>query len=362
MRDDGAGANHSSQSFSDTIAIDHAVRQHAGLTQHTLEGEGYDEEEQAAEQAGIEDRLEGIGLRIPELARIAHRGLKTVGGPGGDIEAPEEERPAAQRPGTINAGIKAGRRHERRDIGQIDLAHEDRQYADDQQGNENNDRKPFLRTGGRSDAAMLNGEDDQHHDGANKEHAVDVHRGEIGDVELQQVEGLNGGCQCRNRILGEECGHRILRGLAGIGRIGQPLDGAGRFSGERCRIGGDPLQHGGRFCRGDGGDHVENIERRDGAAERQDGAPGEPVAPHRQRRDEFRIAQPGGCSVYGGSAGFAAEHAGHFGIREGLQEAHDHRDDPDKEGKLAGGAGDAADREQHQGRHAGRDPEGALPV
>ena len=94
------------------------------------------------------------------------------------------------------------------------------------------------------------------------------------------------------------------------------------------------------------------IARGDGAAERQHGRPGEPVAPYRQRRDELRIAQPGSGAIDRRAARLIAEHAGDLGIGEGLHEAHDHGDDPDQEGEFSGRAGNAADREQDQRRHA----------
>jgi hypothetical protein len=45
-----------------------------------------------------------------------------------------------------------------------------------------------------------------------------------------------------------------------------------------------------------------------------------------------------------------------------MDQAHQHRHGPDEEGDLPRHAGDAADREQHEGRNAARNPECAPPV
>ena len=207
---------------------------------------------------------------------------------------------------------------------------------------------------------MLDREDDQHQHGADHEGRVEVHRAEAGNVEGVSFPAADEGCQRRHRIGGGNGLDGIGRRRAGIG--GDVVDDRLRGVGVIRHVGGDPVQHQLRVGSGNGEQRVEDVARRDGAAQRQDRAPGEPVAPHGKRRDELRIAQPGRCSVYGSAARLVGEHAGDFGIGEGLQEAHDHRDDPHQEGKLARGAGDAADGEEHEGRHAGRDPEGALPV
>ena len=113
---------------------------------------------------------------------------------------------------------------------------------------------------------------------------------------------------------------------------------------------------------GDRRQRAQYVGRGDRAAERQHRRPGEPVAPHRQRRDELGIAQPCRRAIDRGAARLRREQAGDLGVGEGLDQAEDHRGDPDGEGEIAGGAGDAADREKHQRRHAAGNPEGAAPV
>ena len=134
---------------------------------------------------------------------------------------------------------------------------------------------------------------------------------------------------------------------------------ASRCDGPGVRL--DPLQHLGDSSR-HRRERVEDVGRRDRAAERQHRRPGEPVAPHRQRRDEFRIAQPGGGAIDRGAARFVREQAGDLGVGEGLHETHDHGRGPDQEGERAGRAGDAADRKQDEGGNAARHPEGAAPI
>ena len=45
----------------DAGAVDDRGRQHAVEAEHALEGEGHQDEEHEAEQAGVEDGLEGVG-------------------------------------------------------------------------------------------------------------------------------------------------------------------------------------------------------------------------------------------------------------------------------------------------------------
>ena len=87
LRDDLAAAHHVAKRFADAGAIDDAGCQHAGVAEHALEGEGDEEEEQAAQKAGIEDRLEGVGLRVLEFAGVADGRFEAVGRPGRDEQA-----------------------------------------------------------------------------------------------------------------------------------------------------------------------------------------------------------------------------------------------------------------------------------
>ena len=48
-------------------------------TQESLERKGYEGIDDHAQQPGVEDGFEGIGLGVLEFARIAHGRLETVG-------------------------------------------------------------------------------------------------------------------------------------------------------------------------------------------------------------------------------------------------------------------------------------------
>src|SRR5882762_4427611 len=109
------------------------------MAEDALEGEGDQEEEQAAEKARIEDRLECIGLRVLQFACIADGRLEAVGGPGRDIETSEKERPAAVAPGTVGSRVGSRRRQQIGDVGHVDLAAEDREQADNKKRHEDYD-------------------------------------------------------------------------------------------------------------------------------------------------------------------------------------------------------------------------------
>ncbi len=92
------------------------------------------------------------------------------------------------------------------------------------------------------------------------------------------------------------------------------------------------------------------------------GRPGEPVAPHRDGRNQFAVAHPGDRAVNRGAARLVGKQPRDFGIGEGLNESHGDRCRPDDPGQLADGRRHRADGKQDQGRHAAGNPEGARPV
>ena len=91
--------------------------------------------------------------------------------------------------------------------------------------------------------------------------------------------------------------------------------------------------------------------------------PGEPIAPHRDGRDQLAVSNPGDRPVDRGAAGLVGKQSGDLRVGEGLNEAHarsigiqmTHDSFPTV-------AATRADGEQHQRRHAARHPEGAGPV
>ena len=180
---------------------------------------------------------------------------------------------------------------------------------------------------------MLDSEGQQHQNDADEERPVERHRHDP-EIELEQGPVM----------YGHEAGYsrRFVDGLAG----------------RRCRR--DRRFYRFRARRRFHG--VEDVAGRNDAAQRKDGCPGDPVAPDRERGDELAVFQPGRRAIDRCTARFIGKHAGDFGIGERLDEAQQHRRAPDREGDVAGRAGDAADREQDQCRHAARHPEGTAPV
>ena len=62
-----AAADHAGQRVRHARAVHDWRRQHAVEAKYALEGEGHKDEQKHAEQAGVEDRLEGVGAGILEL-------------------------------------------------------------------------------------------------------------------------------------------------------------------------------------------------------------------------------------------------------------------------------------------------------
>ena len=360
LRHSIAAANHVAQSFANARAVNDARCQHTRLAQHALEGEGDQEVEHAAQQARVEDSPERIGLGVLEFRGIAHSGFKPVGRPCRDIQAPQEQGPAAIVPGAIHAGISGGGGQQAHDVGAVNRTGQDRDQAHQKQGNEHNDRQPLLRRSRVGNAAVLDGEHDQHQHHANHESRVKVQRayarnGEAGRFPCAESRG-----QGRNGISRSHSRYGIRRRCACIGCdiIDHRLRGSRVIGGMSC----DPFQHHGAVGRRDWEQRVQDIACRDGTAQGQNRAPRKPVTPDRQRCHQFGITQPSRCAINRSAARFAAEHPRHFGVGEALQKAHDHRNDPHKESQLSGCARDPTNREQHQGRHTCRNPEGAFPV
>ena len=111
-----------------------------------------------------------------------------------------------------------------------------------------------------------------------------------------------------------------------------------------------------------GRERGKNVSCCDAAADGQDRRPGEPIAPHREGRDQLAVADPCRRAIDGGAPGLAREHPCNLGIGESLDEAEQHRERPHDVGRGADGSGDAADREQHQRRDAAGQPERVLPA
>ena len=107
---------------------------------------------------------------------------------------------------------------------------------------------------------------------------------------------------------------------------------------------------------------IQDVTRGDAAADCEHRRPGQPVAPHRERGDELGVTHPCGRAVDRGPAGFVGEQPRDLGIGEGLDEAEQNRQRPHQDRRRAYGRGNAADREQHERRHAARHPKRILPA
>ena len=360
LRHSIAAANHVAQSFANARAVNDARCQHARLTQHALEGEGDQEVEHAAQQARIEYSPERIGLGVLEFRGVAHSGFKPVGRPCRDVQATQEQGPAAIVPCAIHAGIRGCGGQQAHDIGAVNRTGQDRDQSHQQQRHQHNDRQPLLRRGCVGNAAMLNGKHDQHQDHANHEGRVEMQRAHARDSKACRFPCAESGGQGCDSIRRSNSRDRIRRRRACIGCdiVDHRLRGRRIIGGMGCH----PFQHHGAVSRRDREQRVQDITCRDGTAQGQNRTPGKPVAPDRQRRNQFGIAQPCCRPIHRSPARLVAEHAGHFGIGEALQKAHHHRNDPYQESQLSGRARDPTNREQHQGRHTGRNPESALPI
>ncbi|MNP32829.1 hypothetical protein D3C76_1260330 [compost metagenome] len=75
-------------------AIEHGRRHQLAQAQAALERQGHQGEHQDAQQAGIEDRLEGVALGVLEFAGVTHRRFETVGRPRGHEQPAGHQRPS----------------------------------------------------------------------------------------------------------------------------------------------------------------------------------------------------------------------------------------------------------------------------
>ena len=187
--------------------------------QNTLERERDQEEEHAAQKARIEDRPERVGLGVLQFAGVADRGFEAVGRPGGDIEAAEEQRPAADVPGAIHAGIGGGGRHQVGDVrasrsGPVKIGTRPTSSS----GTSTMIASHFCADAVEAMPRCWIGEDDQHQHDADHEGRVEVQRAEAGNVEGSTPPRLRkAGRQRRDRVGRGHGLDGIRRRRAGIG-------------------------------------------------------------------------------------------------------------------------------------------------
>ena len=145
--DRAAAGHHRAHGMGNAGAGDDVAGQHALEAEIALEGDRHQDEQHQAQQAGIEDGLEGVGRRILELARVADRGLEAVGRPGGDEHAAQHQGPAGDVPGARIGHIRRGQRHEGREVLGMEVAVEERHHADDEQRDDDDQADDGLHAG-----------------------------------------------------------------------------------------------------------------------------------------------------------------------------------------------------------------------
>ena len=198
--DEGTAAEHPRHGFADAHAAVDVRRQHSRETESALEGQRHEDENGEADEAGIEDGLERIAFRILELPRVADRRLEPVGGPGRDEETSKDENPTRLVPKPVD-GIAVRivpERHERQEVLTRQIAREQRNDADQHQGQQRRHTHEHGRARGTQDTAMLDQEAGQHQDQADEEGRVDAQRqpfldrAEIEQGDLPRVDGSIG--------------------------------------------------------------------------------------------------------------------------------------------------------------------------
>ena len=290
--------------------IDGGVR-HAAQSQRGLECQRNEREDRQAQQPRRDDRLIGVAGGVLEFAHVADCAFEAVGRPAGAEQARRQQR----QPGGIPAAEAdmarriAHDRQQRKQMVGRQIARHDRHQSDQQQRAEADERQHLLRAGRARRALMLQQEGHEQEPGGDDRDRIDPQRQPGFDgaqIEQREVPRID------RRIRREQAGQDVT--------------------------GGQPR------------------------AQRQDRRPGEPIAPDGHGRDELAIFDPGRRAIHRGAAGLVGIQAGDFGIDEALQEADQHRDDPDRPGRLPDHGGNAAHRQQHAGRNAADRPERPSPI
>ena len=147
-----------------TVSIEHRGFHQLAQAEKALEGERHERIDQHAQQAGVEDRLERIGLGVLEFPRVAHRRFEAVRGPGREEHAAGNQSPAGAIPGPIHY-IAARVVSDGREREEMRLDHVTRQYrhhADQDQRDHGRDPQDLGGVGRTQNPAVLNGLHGQH--------------------------------------------------------------------------------------------------------------------------------------------------------------------------------------------------------
>ena len=166
---EGTAADHVTCRIRNTGAADNAGLQHPIKAENALEGEGNGNEENDAQNAGIEDGLKGIRLWVDEFAGVANGRFKAISRPSRDIKTAQEQRPAVNVPRAVFSRRQSRRRNEMGEIIPMHFAGQNRQNADRHKRGNNDNADPFLEHRRAGNAPMLDKEDPQHDERADKE-------------------------------------------------------------------------------------------------------------------------------------------------------------------------------------------------
>ena len=231
------------------ICADHGLCHDIAKSEIALEGQRYQNKHCNTQQAAEEDGLEGIVFRVFEFTGVADRSLKAVRGPGGDKQATGHQGPTGGIPRAVNGQpLVPCQRIDRQQVGQRlradHIARDQRHHGHQHQRKQRSNGQDFLGLGRAQDAAMLDPEHRQQNGGTQHK----------GCIDAQRQTGFDG--------------TQIQQGdLPGVDR---------------------------RIRRKQRQQHVARCQT---GTDRQHRRPRKPVAPDRDRRNEFAVAQPGHRTV-----------------------------------------------------------------
>ena len=246
---------------------------HAVDPERTLKGQRHQREDRDAQKARRHQGEKRIPGRISEFARVACRRLEAIGGPQGNEQGAADGDPAGLVPCPVDrlTGRVVGERDQRQEIPAGHIASEKRHDADQNERHERGYAKQHRHPRGLQDSAALDRETAEQQRRRDDERRVDAQRQpflEPTEIRQDDLPACDGGIRSEKEV-----------------------------------------------------EHVAGAEAR---ADRQHHGPRRPIAPYRDRREQFAIARPGDRAVDGGASGLAGKQPGDLGIGKGLDEGdHD---------------------------------------
>ncbi len=276
--------------------VHHGGQSLCSQAQKALKGEGYEGVHDHAQQTGIKNSFERVGLGVFQFRRVADRGFKSIGGPRRQEHAAGEHGNSGHVPGAVDHAADAVMRQgqERKEIGPDDIARDDGYDTDENQGNHRRDPQNFGGVGRTQNAPVLDGFHGKHQHRAQQKYGIDAQaqaRPHPSQVDQGDMPGID-------QRLGREQGIQYV---------------AGGKRGAGCLH----------------------------------GRPGEPVTPHRDGCDDLAVPHPGDGSVHRSAAGFVGK-PGDFRVGKGLDESQSNGRRPNHPRQFPHRRRDGADRKQHQ--------------